>query len=840
MPTLSHIVVTSSTASDHSYSHLSMLSNTIDTHEEQLRIFKNGIELNRPPPEGLLATQDYVIDATALEVQLDNPLIASDTLVIMRQTRADKLIVKFTSAARLSAEDMNLYTDQVILLIQEADEVLAVSIALGETVTLTPSTNRDKYTVVHQGITNATLSYAGIEMLPNDRVPHSSQLVVSENDVVQTLTTDYTVDAAAETITLVVTPIVADNIEIERTTSRTRHVPAAQVLNASSLSSDHVGLNFDQIRLLTDEIPFVTGLGNSVISNRRRPRRKTFIKYSGPGDRFYYGNLPFDEDASIFVWVNDVLIFEDINYCDVDFFICLLDWLLGLNDNIIIQFVGLCDIFICNLIGSINTSQDGGDQNPDGEGDGPSDDPNDPDPTTENDILITQWGTLISEAHDSFLLNESSMKIVSDSSNTLASYQGFPVDEFPNFLGCPGSFTTQGAHEHRFILEWDLSEHIGKNVTVANIDFRVLAPAAVTRLIDIDKMDQSGWVGTIPPDLAGTKVLDTDVDVVFTFTGSPVSGCASSQGTVIPPNVTLPTVSLVGQNWEFYAPTLAWTTPGAKGAGDIDTTNQVQWSAVTVGNTGTDITTPDLSVLVQDALDNEAGILRLIFSTATQFGSGEDGPRFVSPNSPNPLTQPRLNLTLINANVLTDDTTIVATSDSFLDGSDNNNDSTADALQFRPTDSQPRSPVFIFDVSSMEAVSYTSVHLRLNYDNNQSTDTGDPIFLSFILQNIVIAECTRIIYSTGNNWNTIGGEDSVDNDHTTRIDWGPTYPAPPYSIGDQIESPDLTVLVNQALADNNGLLRLIMYGDSNIAQTHRYESLESGDATQHPRLIFKA
>lgn len=327
---MSYLDITGSTASVHSYAALEPLDNpsingVVDDHEDQLRLFKNGTELVRPGESGA----EYSVDQAAEEITLGTALVVEDRLVILRQTRQDRLYVEFTRSAPLSrAVDLNLYFDQMIHIVQEIREYAEVAEII-DGITRPDVTNKEKYLVSITGSTSDTHSYAAIELIGNHSVRHEDQLLVRLNGVLLSLAkADYTVNAVAKTVVLASPLTAPDVLEIERSTLLSRIWPSMP--EGSSYSSDVLANQVTQIRFLIEELPFVLGLDGSPVLAHRHARRKDFIKYSGPGDVFFYGNLPYIQYGTVYVWKDDALLTEGDDYVLDDW-----AWLLNLINDLL-------------------------------------------------------------------------------------------------------------------------------------------------------------------------------------------------------------------------------------------------------------------------------------------------------------------------------------------------------------------------------------------------------------------------------------------------------------------------------------------------------------------------
>lgn len=301
-----------------------------DSDEQQFRVFRNRAEINRPGTLDPLNNDvgDYTVDETAKTLTLSVAMTLLDELVIVRQTRQDQSYVDFTPSARLKkSPDFNLFIDQVLNIIQELQEQSQLNELLGGNIAPDVA-DRSNYTVTTTNSTATVIDYSSISLLADHSFRHIDQFTVIKNGTLLEAPDDYTVSASAEEVTLVVALITSDTLAIERNSPRTRIVPS--VPEGSSFSSEILQLQFDHIQNLIEELPLWVGIGASaLVTGTRNPRRKSFITYSGPGDRFYYGNLPYLRDGDTFVWVDNVLQTEDDDYYDDDW-----QWIIDLLSSL--------------------------------------------------------------------------------------------------------------------------------------------------------------------------------------------------------------------------------------------------------------------------------------------------------------------------------------------------------------------------------------------------------------------------------------------------------------------------------------------------------------------------
>jgi hypothetical protein len=106
--------------------------------------------------------------------------------------------------------------------------------------------------------------------------------------------------------------------------------------DATTFSSVLSFLDFKHIQFMVEETPnfpdFVldNGLGNRIFD-----RAINEITYSGPGDRFFFGNLPWFGDGDLFVFFNDLPLTDPDDYtADFNFWDILLDLAAGSGDSV--------------------------------------------------------------------------------------------------------------------------------------------------------------------------------------------------------------------------------------------------------------------------------------------------------------------------------------------------------------------------------------------------------------------------------------------------------------------------------------------------------------------------
>lgn len=188
------------------------------------------------------------------------------------------------------------------------------------------------------------------------------------------------------------------------------------------------------------------------------------------------------------------------------------------------------------------------------------------------------------------------------------------------------------------------------------------------------------------------------------------------------------------------------------------------------------------------------------------------------------------------------DQTIIASQDTYLDEGNSTADrSDIDHLNFRVSGALEINPLFQFDCSSLDGMTWDSVVLKMTWRDN---DTGyatpaNACWLSYILRTDMTIDAVswdnRI--EPGSAWNTAGAEDSTDNDHTTRVEWDLSA----NMVADAtVTSPDLGTIVQKALDENSGILNLLLYATGTATNVSVIKSLEAVGISEaeKPQLFF--
>lgn len=523
----SYLDITGSTATIHSYSTLNLLDNPslgtsgtrgisdTETDEQQMRLFKNGTELIRPGLTGA----EYSLNETTEDITLTAALIAADRLIIMRQTRRDRPYVTFTNTALLKQDvDVNLYVNQLIFIIQELNEEPTIQNIL-DSITYLDVSDKSAFSVtITSDTSTGPFDYSSISLISDDRINHEDQLTVIKNGTTLVLTTAYTVDVANEEVNLVDALISADTLIIRRLTSQTRYVPSLP--NASSFSSSILQVQFDQLANLIQELPSNFGLDGTALRNYRNPRRKIFVTYSGPGDRFFYGNLPWYPDSSVFVWRDESLLTEPSDYTDDDW-----QWIIDLitsllaTETITIMVVPLCPfpLFFCNDYGNWGLFDP---ERPFGPNDG-SGNPTNPGQTGTIINAPSPFAVDIQEANPDtpLTLNFAVMQTNPD--------QAASTSRWPNFEFPVGDIDVTAASTITLQMTTQSNPIVDKQILLRRI---------LRTDWDLDNMtwNQYDTVGGLSWNTAGGKGADTDFEVSTQVTWNLLAALGANEAVISP------------------------------------------------------------------------------------------------------------------------------------------------------------------------------------------------------------------------------------------------------------------------------------------------------------------
>lgn len=370
--------ITSSTDTVHTFSDVFPLTPRLillpfTEFHNQLRVFKKVVAgtvtelfpVGRPSSAGIT---DFSINTAGTQITLDVALISSDILLIMRDTTMFHPFITFIGSSKFHGIDRNVQGDQILFICQELREIRAIADILGsdigEPFEYGPSPIDDSNwtkAFVGDGSTTAFL-YSSIEMIPPTAIQQDNQLLVLVDNVLQTIVTDYTIDTVAFTVDFVSAPAVDEVIEIVRQTRIDKRWVAFR--DGTTFSSLQDIWDFLNVKFIIEETPgFPAFVIPNALSNRIFPRALNTIQYSGPGDRFFFGNLAWFGDGTIFIFRNDLLLVDGVDYTiDFNFFFINLTIPLGVGDTL--------DIFTTtpnNAFGRLSWGVPGGKENSDTE-----------------------------------------------------------------------------------------------------------------------------------------------------------------------------------------------------------------------------------------------------------------------------------------------------------------------------------------------------------------------------------------------------------------------------------------------------------------------------------------
>lgn len=326
--------ITTSTATVHDFSSVFPLTDPLvaplfTQHHNQLRVFIRDVAdvvtelfpVGRPDDDG---DTDFTINSAGTGIVLDTALVTTDTLLMMRDTQMNRAFVTLTNVARFRGRDRNVRGDQVLFIAQELREIRLIADVLGsdsgETFEFDPTPiDRSKYSRRFTGDGAETdFSYSDIEMLPLEAVRHLPQLQVFLDDVLQS--SGFTIAESTLLVTFSSAPDAGELIELRRATRiDARWVEFSDGTTFSSLQDEWDFLNIKFIVQETQDFP--TWILDNALQNRIFPRPLNALRYSGPGIRFFFGNLAWFGDGAVFIFRNDLLLIEGIDYTiDWNFF----------------------------------------------------------------------------------------------------------------------------------------------------------------------------------------------------------------------------------------------------------------------------------------------------------------------------------------------------------------------------------------------------------------------------------------------------------------------------------------------------------------------------------------
>lgn len=190
------------------------------------------------------------------------------------------------------------------------------------------------------------------------------------------------------------------------------------------------------------------------------------------------------------------------------------------------------------------------------------------------------------------------------------------------------------------------------------------------------------------------------------------------------------------------------------------------------------------------------------------------------------------------SNLLQSDTTILATNDSWLDeGTPGSNFRFNSVILSAKGPGNRNSPVLEFDVSALTGLTWKSAKLRLTYDGSDSVGDGS-MLIRRVLQDMETNDSSWSYYDTSETdaWQSAGALGPLDADQTTQVTWPVANGT---ASGTTILSPDITDMVEDAIENQSGILKVVLNRTSGGA--HQFHSLEAvtGSANK-PAIIFEA
>lgn len=126
-PPFSYVVYAVSTSGTNqlfSYSSIPLLDETVVAIEDQLKVYRNGVELT--------VTTEWELAASS-QIKVLTNLVTGDTLTIYRDTEKKNKYVDFNSSAFIDQQDLDLAVDQALFTAQEAYDKAFESIHLNAT-----------------------------------------------------------------------------------------------------------------------------------------------------------------------------------------------------------------------------------------------------------------------------------------------------------------------------------------------------------------------------------------------------------------------------------------------------------------------------------------------------------------------------------------------------------------------------------------------------------------------------------------------------------------------------------------------------------------------------------
>lgn len=515
--------ITSSTSKVHAFNDVFPLTPesvapVFTEFHNQLRVFKKDVadvvtELFPVGRKSSSGTTDFTINTAGTSITLDVALVATDTLVIMRETQINRQFVTFMNVGRFRGRDRNVLGDQILFVAQELREIRQIADILGsdtgELFEYDPTPiDRSDWNQIYTGDGATTnFSYSDIEMLPLEAVRHAPQLIVLVDDVVQS--SGITITESTLLVTFDVAPIDGALIEIRRDTRIDKRW--VSFVDGSTFSSLLDRWDFFNIKFIAEETQdFPVFLLPNPLSNRIFPRPLNTITYSGPGDRFFFGNLAWFGDGSVFVFKNDLQLTEDVDYTInfIFFFITLTTPLVSSDTLVIITTTPNC------VFSSLCYSFPGGQKNSE------EDAPELPEELkgTADSVLLESNPTVnsSSDLFKTFNFAPSSKVITPVIQFDVKDIDpaGFSSIRLAYFVTAKISTATFSVFIRRCLRVWDINKTLTWNEFAKG--FSWTTPGALGADTDYDPASEITWATTGPFPIVNSHWISPDISTLIT------------------------------------------------------------------------------------------------------------------------------------------------------------------------------------------------------------------------------------------------------------------------------------------------------------------------------------
>ncbi len=196
------------------------------------------------------------------------------------------------------------------------------------------------------------------------------------------------------------------------------------------------------------------------------------------------------------------------------------------------------------------------------------------------------------------------------------------------------------------------------------------------------------------------------------------------------------------------------------------------------------------------------------------------------------------------SNLLAADTALITSADTFLDQlAPTTARGALVRMNFSHIDPTAQNTLLMqFDVGSFAGLLWKTVKLKLTFESAGGGTPPTIPNLSRVLQAVVISRATWNKFATGGaetDWAIAGATGAADRDVPSIVAWT-AYPSSPYANAQVITSTDITTLVNDAIALNNGTLFLLVDGPIAAFTVQRFVSIEGAADITRPHLFFDA